>query len=774
MRATAVVLVGLICAGLAVGQSSEYFAIRIVDDQTGRGVPLVELKTTNETTYYTDSNGIVAFYEPGLMDQTVYFSIRSDGYEFPEDFLGSRGVALHVTRGGSAVLKIHRTMIAERLYRITGEGIYRDSVLVGAHVPIRNPVLNGQVMGQDGGLAIPWRGKIYWFWGDTARPSYPLGNFGTSGATSELPAKGGLDPNVGVDLNYFVDKAGFTRPMLPSENFPGPGPRWIGGLKIIADGAGNERLVTDYMRIKDLGEAYERGVAIFNDKTDTFERLVQFDPHDSLIPACSGTQVTRVHDSATDYYYQGYAPPLCRVRADLDDVKDISGYEGFSPLVAGTRFAKAESRLDRDASGRLRYAWKPNTPPLSASEEKELIASGKMMASEGFFQLRSVDTDKAVQPGPGSVAWNAFRRRWVMIVKEDEGIANHGILWFAEADTPLGPWVYAKRILRHDYYNFYNPLQHAFFDQDNGRVIFFEGTYSDFFDAGGPLTPRYNYNEIMYRLDLSDPRLALPVPVYRVLRDRNPERYFLKDELDAGKEWDSVEAVPFFAIPPGYNHDGLIPIFPSTSNHGTVLRSEPSSRAGGAKPLFYALPVTPPAAPNPQGLAGKWSCKAEEGGESDYASFTLDLRVDGETVRAVSDAGDVQGTFRNGDLRLVLKTGDGSYAVTGEQKEDKINGTWQNQTEAAEHGALHCERSAVVRPPESPAIVPLYEYTDAKDGRYLYSTDPDLPNSQLKRSAQPLCRVWRNPLTRFFVDPDAQPAPSRPPELPQSSRKAPE
>jgi len=260
--------------------------------------------------------------------------------------------------------------------------------------------------------------------------------------------------------------------------------------------------------------------------------------------------------------------------------------------------------------------------------------------------------------------------------------------------------------------------------------------------------------------------------VYRVRRDRQPERYLLKDDLDAGKEWDSVEAIAFFAIPPGYNHDGLIPILTSRSNHGTVLRSQPSSQAGGAKPLFYALPSTPLTPPNPQGLAGKWSCKAEERGDSDYASFTLDLRLDGEVVRAVSDAGDVQGTFRNRDLRLVLKTGDESYAVTGEEKEDKINGTWQSQTETGEHGTLHCERSPVVRAPESPAIVPLYKYADARNGSYLYSTDSSLPDSQLKRSAQPLCSVWRNPLTRLFPDPDAQPVPFRPPELPQSSGKA--
>ena len=45
----------------------KYFKIQVVDRQTGRGVPLVELRTTNNIRYFTDSHGIVAFYEPGLM-----------------------------------------------------------------------------------------------------------------------------------------------------------------------------------------------------------------------------------------------------------------------------------------------------------------------------------------------------------------------------------------------------------------------------------------------------------------------------------------------------------------------------------------------------------------------------------------------------------------------------------------------------------------------------------------------------------------------------------
>src|ERR1044072_1417806 len=136
------VLFLLISAGPAA--TNDYFKISIVDDQTGRGVPLVELRTVNHISLWTDSNGLIAFDEPGLMDQEVYFHVKSHGYEYPKDGFGNRGVKLRPSKGGSSQIKIKRLNIAERLYRITGEGIYRDSVLVGAPAPVQKPVLNGQ------------------------------------------------------------------------------------------------------------------------------------------------------------------------------------------------------------------------------------------------------------------------------------------------------------------------------------------------------------------------------------------------------------------------------------------------------------------------------------------------------------------------------------------------------------------------------------------------------------------------------------------------------
>src|SRR5271166_478022 len=143
------------------------FRIEVVDEETGRGVPLVELKTVNQIRYVTDSNGIVAFDEPGLLGLRVFFHIKSHGYEFPKDGFGNRGLALDTRAGGSARIKIKRLNIARRLYRVTGAGIYRDSLLTGTPVPTLAPVLNAQVLGQDSVCTAIFEGKIYWFWGDT-------------------------------------------------------------------------------------------------------------------------------------------------------------------------------------------------------------------------------------------------------------------------------------------------------------------------------------------------------------------------------------------------------------------------------------------------------------------------------------------------------------------------------------------------------------------------------------------------------------------------------
>ncbi len=323
------------------------FKIQVVDEQTGRGVPLVELKTTDATVYYTDSNGIVAYDEPGLMNQDVYFSLKSHGYEFPKDMFGNRGKAFKTVPGGNAKISIKRLNIAERLYRITGPGIYRDTILVGEKAPLKEPLLNGKVMGQDTVMSTIYKGKLFWCWGDTSRPAYPLGNFHTSGATSMFPDKGGLNPSVGIDYDYFVNKEGFCRAMVELPPIEGASLIWIDSLMTLPDDKGNERLVARYDNLKGLSDVAAKGLIVFNDEKQIFELLKQFDLKNPLHPS---NYPFRVKSNGADYFYFASPLPNMRVKANWNDIQNQAAYESYTPLKPGARFNKENTELERDAA----------------------------------------------------------------------------------------------------------------------------------------------------------------------------------------------------------------------------------------------------------------------------------------------------------------------------------------------------------------------------------------------------------------------------------------
>lgn len=498
------VLALLLLSSAGLGASPEqFFAIKVVDADTGRGVPLVELKTTHNVSYYTDSNGLVAIGDPELMGQSVFFTVRSHGYEFAKDGFGFAGKALDVKAGGRAELKIKRLNIAERLYRVTGAGIYRDSVLLGEPVPVRQPLLNGQVTGQDSVQRVIFQGKVHWFWGDTNRLRYPLGLFAMAGATTPLPGPE-LDPAKGIDLKYYVNKEGFCRATAPMDE---PGLVWIDGIAVVPNENGRQVMICHYSRMKSLHLRLEHGLMVWDEKAEVFRKRVQFD----LKQPWRTTQGHPVRWKDGEVEYLLFPTPFAnvRARADLKSLLDPASYEAFTCLAPGTQYKKGEAKVERDAGGKLVYAWKPNTDPVSVKEEKELIADGKIKLEEAWYQPRDVDGDKPVQMHGGSIAWNEYRKKWIMIAVEIGGTSMLGEVWLSEADSPLGPWHRAKKIVTHDKYDFYNPAHHPFLDQDGGRTIYFEGTYVNTFSGNPVATPLYDYNQVMYRLDLGDPRLAI-------------------------------------------------------------------------------------------------------------------------------------------------------------------------------------------------------------------------------------------------------------------------
>ena len=489
----------LLAAMLAI-ETEKPFAITVVDADTGRGVPLVELRTVNHLRFVTDSNGVVAFHEPGLMAEGVFFHVSGHGYEFPQDGFGNRGTKIQIAPGGSATLKIQRMNVAERLYRVTGAGIYRDSLLVGRAVPLKEPVLNGKVFGSDSVMSAEYRGKMYWFWGDTNLPNYPLGNFHVTGATSEIPGHGGLDPSLGVELSYFLDKNGAAKKMA---ELPGKGPTWIESLVPLADADGRERLYAAYVKIEPPLTTVARGVAVFDDEKWQFEKLADIPLTAAAYPH---GHAFRHRDQGRDFIYFAHPFPLTRVPAMASAFADASAYQAYTCLKEGSRLDAPQ--IDRHADGRPRYSWKTDTPVVGPVEQAKLIADGKLKAADALLQLRDRDTGRAVTAHSGSVSWNEYRKRWVLIAVESGGGPSYlGEVWYAEADTLMGPWAYAEKVVTHDKYSFYNPKQHPTFAKDGGRTIFFEGTYTRDFSGNPDATPRYEYNQVMYRLNLSDARL---------------------------------------------------------------------------------------------------------------------------------------------------------------------------------------------------------------------------------------------------------------------------
>ena len=728
-------------AGLTVAATNDYFTIRVVDDQTGRGVPLVELRTMNKAAWWTDSAGIVALDEPGLMDTEVFFQVASPGYDYPRDLFDNRGLKLRPIHGGTATIQLTRRNIAERLYRITGQGVYRDSVLVGQPVPVQRPVLNAAVMGQDTVIATPYRGKIYWFWGDTDRASYPLGNFSASGATSELPGCGGLDPNRGVDLNYFTDETGFSKPMC---QLRGPGAHWIEGPFIVQDEQGTERLVTRVANQTHLGAAESWDLLMFNDAKAVFEPLKHWelhDAHESAHPFCARVE-------GVEYCYLF---PNWRVKADLKSIQDLMNYEALTCVAGDGKFSGPTTQLDRDPAGHLRYRWRAGADRLHPGRMRELIAAGKLKPGESWIDLSDFETGKRIDAGCGSVCWNDFRQRWILL-----STAKTGEIWFAEADTPAGPWAYARRVLTHGDYNFYNPTQHPFFDQAGGRLIYFEGTYSDYFSAARAPTPRYDYNQLMYCLALDDPRLALPVAVYRVRETNGLEHLWLRDQVETAGAWDRIEGVAFFALPPTCPGSELVPVY-VTEKNGSVLSLTPP--APDARPLFFGLPLME--RERAATLAGEWEFRVAVP-DGNVLKFPLQFSVQGQNIwiRDLDPGLTGSGTCRSNHLTLTLKTKDGIFVLNGWLETRTLTGTWR-QLDATAKGTWSASLTDTASPERrSPSLAVLEECRRPIDGRSDYSVQGQLP-AGYEPTGRELCRVWEKPGPVLVLDWQAKPIPSK-------------
>ncbi len=457
------------------GLPDDPMRIEVVDRATGRGVPLARVEG-GDGRWITDSAGNVAMIDPTLYGQEVAFRVADwHGYG------PSAPVLATIEDGGHVVIEVDRRWPAERLYRITGADPFRDSALLGLPIPF--PALQGEVVGLDSCLSVQVNGSTLWMFGDTLRPSYPLGHFDTAAAWVSG------DPDQGVSLDYLVGADGFSRGIADLSD---DGPVWL-AIPTPVDDGGTDVLLAVFGVFSGLA-AQQRGFAVLDPVAMSFEPVAPL-PLDLELahqtPIRSGGFVT---------LREGLRFP-----DTLAEAIDTTSWQTWSPLVGGV--------VDRHPDGSARWAWR----------NEVLLPDGDRLPVEDRWPAVMLEPDEGtvVEPHYGDVARNAHARRFLQVFTRTGGeTAWLGELWLAQADTPFGPWSYARRIEAFDDYTVYNPMILSEFDTD-GRQIYLQGTYTDFLSGAAVKTPRYDYNQLMFRLDLDDPRARLPAA------------YFLDPSVDA-------------------------------------------------------------------------------------------------------------------------------------------------------------------------------------------------------------------------------------------------
>ena len=441
---------GEFCGGAA---AAEPFRIQLVDQENQWPVPLMQLKTVDNVSYVTDNAGVIAFNEPDLMGKEVWFDISGHGYGVPADGFGYRGVRLKPVPGEIAIVKVERQMIAQRVGRLTGSGLLAESQKCGLYPEWRDT----GVLGCDSVQTALYQGKVFWAWGDTSLANYPLGIFHTSAAVTELPTyeKPFLaQPPLMPHFELFRDGEGKPCGVAP---MPGEGPTWLSGMLTLKDAQGNEKLCAVYNKIKEFLTPYEKGLCVWSDEKKQFERV-------RVIWERSSEQPMRLFPEGHPVYW-----------------KDKKGKDWIlfgDPLPRLKCPASYEAWLDTDS-------WEKIESPMALPDAE--------------------NPEQQVRLHSGSMQWSGYLKRWVGIFVQNGGNPSElGEVWYTEAESPFGPWSPAIKILTHQRYTFYNPRLHPELVPADSPYLLFEGTYSKQFSSEPVATPRWDYNQVLYRLDLED------------------------------------------------------------------------------------------------------------------------------------------------------------------------------------------------------------------------------------------------------------------------------
>ncbi|MDR1478657.1 MAG: hypothetical protein LBJ00_06915 [Planctomycetaceae bacterium] len=457
--------------------------IEVREQGTNILVPLVELRTTHQQRFVTDNAGVIALDSPELIGRETWFNVNGYGYSVKQDGFGMSGVRLIPEYGKTLRVDVQRDIVAKRLGRLTGAGCFAESQKLGEYTQIPET----GVFGCDSVQNAVYNGRLFWIWGDTTLAHYPLGIFHATAATTDIAPFSAqvvlkslkldtqtqqqeavvqrrnlslkLEPPLFLAYQYFTDATEKPRGVAVMS---GDKPTWLSGCVVLPDKKGTQRLVAVYAKIHPPLEVYEYGLCVWNDAKKSFEHL--------------RTIWAKKQDSRST-----------------------------KPIVP-----EGHAVLWRDKQGKCWVLFGDPFPRLRCPATYEAWQNPDQWETlTPQNQLLSASDNSPIIPHSGSIAWNTFRQCWVTVFTQKFGKPTaFGEVWYAESDEPTGHWGNAVKILSHGNYTFYNPCIHAESFSQDSQILLFEGTFAAMFADNPPLVPRYDYTQILYRLDLNDSALA--------------------------------------------------------------------------------------------------------------------------------------------------------------------------------------------------------------------------------------------------------------------------
>lgn len=440
----------------ACALSAQPCRIVLIEREDGWPVPGVELRTVHGVRLVSDNAGVIACDLPELMGHETWFSVHGHGYGVKADGFGYRGVRVTPEPGKTLTVELDREIIARRLGRLTGAGLFAECQKLGEEIAWKE----SGVLGCDSVVTAELDGRLHWFWGDTNLAHHPLGIFNVSGATTEKfvpPAKPPLRP----PYVYFTARANTAssesaRPRGVAQ-ISGEGPTWIWGAITLPDADAAPHLVAAAVKVKGQLHAYRWD-------------LVEWNPHEKLFFPLKTVWTEDAAHPQPPPVPNGHAVPW----TDAAGQKWILFCNPFPTLRTPATYEGWKNP----------NAWQPIRPSATSA----------------------TPAGEAISVHAGHMAWHPWSGKWIAIFTQKGGAPSSlGEIWLTEADEPEGPWVNARKVLSHDDYTFYNPVLHAEFFSADSPLLYFEGTYTTMFSRNKQPTPRWEYNQVLYQVDLSKP-----------------------------------------------------------------------------------------------------------------------------------------------------------------------------------------------------------------------------------------------------------------------------